>query len=168
MQRTATRTAWQTALQPLQPGERLRLLAELATPAGRLTEMAYAPGRCEQRHSHRKASLIYVVGGDRWATHSRGGDTARAGTGRYPPAGEMHEVYFPSGSTCLQLELESSIIDLAAEQGRPLERPGEIHDVRTAPLGAWLHNELFTSDDLSQLDVEGVALQLLLSGEPGE
>jgi AraC family transcriptional regulator len=166
MQRSATRTAWQPALQPLQPGERLRLLAEIATPAGSLAEMAYAPGWCEGRHSHRNASFIYIVAGDHWATHSRGGDTARAGTVRYLPAGEPHEVYFPLGSTCLQLELESSIIDLAAEQGRPLKCPGEIHDARAGPLGARLHHEFFTSDDLSQLEVEGVALQLLLAGEP--
>jgi len=166
MQRTATGTAWQPALQPLQPGERLRLLGALATPAGSLAEMAYAPGWCEGRHCHRKASFIYIVGGDHWATHSRGGDTARAGTVRYLPAGEPHEVYFPRGSTCLQLELESSVIDLAAEQGRPLECPGEIHDPRVGRLGVRLHHELFTSDDLSQLDVEGVALQLLLAGEP--
>ena len=166
MQRTATRTASQPTLQPLQPGERLRLLAELATPAGSLAGMAYAPGSCEGRHSHPNASFIYIVGGDHWATHSRGGDIARAGTVRYLPAGEPHEVYFPLGSTCLQLELESFIIDLAAEQGRPLEFPGEVHHACAGPLGARLHHELFMSDDLSQLDVEGVALQLLLAGQP--
>jgi AraC family transcriptional regulator len=166
MQRIATRNASQPALQPLQPGERLRLLAELATPAANLAVMAYAPGRCEGRHSHRKASFIYIIAGDHWATDSRGGDTAKAGTVRYLPAGEPHEVYFPLGSTSLQLELEPSIIDLAAEHGRPLECPGEIHDARAGLLGARLHHELFTSDDLSQLDVEGVALQLLLAGEP--
>jgi len=166
MQRIATRTAWQPALQPLHPGEGLRLLAELATPAGSLAELAYPPGRCEERHSHCKASFIYIVAGDHWATNSRGGNTARAGTVRYLPAGEPHEVYFPLGSTCLQLELESSIIELAAQQGRMLECPGEIHHARAGLLGARLHQELFTSDDLSQLDVEGVALQLLLAGEP--
>jgi len=165
MRRTATPTARQPALQPLQPGERLRLLAELATPAGSLAEMAYAPGWCEGRHSHHNASFIYVVSGDHWATHSRGGDIARAGTVRYLPAGEPHEVYFPLGSTCLQLELESSLIDLAVEQGRLLECPGEIHYAHAAPLCARLHHELLTSDDLSQLEVEGVALQLLLAGE---
>lgn len=118
MQRTATRTASQPTLQTLQPGERLRLLAKLATPAGSLAEMAYPPGWCEGRHSHSNGSFIYIVAGDHWATHSRGGGTARADTVRYLPAGEPHEVYFPLGSICLQLELESSIIDLAAEQGR--------------------------------------------------
>jgi AraC family transcriptional regulator len=153
-------------MQPFRPGERLRLLAELATPAGSLAEVAYAPGWCEGRHRHRNASFIYIVDGDHWATHSRGGDTARADTVRYLPAGEPHEVYFPLGSTCLQLELESSMIELAAEHGRPLECPGEIRAARAAPLGARLHQELFTRDDLSQLDVEGVALELLLTGEP--
>ena len=162
MQRTATRTASQPALQELRPGERLRLLGELTS----LAEMAYPPGWCEGRHRHRNASFIYIVAGDHWATHSRGGGTARADTVRYLPAGEPHEVYFPSGSTCLQLELEPSIIDLAAEKGRPLECPGEINDAHAVELGARLHRELFASDDLSQLEVEGVALQLLLVGEP--
>ena len=130
--------------------------------------MAYAPGRCEGRHAHRKASFIYILSGDHWATHSLGGETARAGTVRYLPAGEPHEVYFPHGCICLQLELEPGIIDLAAEQGHTLARPGELHDARAAALGARLHRELFTSDDLSHLDVEGVALQLLLSCEPSE
>ena len=166
MQRLATRTAPSSIRQLLQPGEPMRVLAELATPAGKIAEASYPPGCCEGRHSHSKASLIYIVDGDHWATHSRGGGTARVGTVRYLPAGEPHEVYFPSGSTCLQLELEPSIIDLAAEQGRPLEQPGEILDACAGPLGAHLHHELFTSDDLSQIDVEGVALQLLLAREP--
>lgn len=127
--------------------------------------MTYPPGWCEGRHRHRKASLIYIVGGDHWATHSRGGGTARAGTVRFLPVGEPHEVYFPLGSTCLQLELEFSTINLAAEQGRVLECPGEILDARAGPLGARLHHELFTSDDLSQIDVEAVALQLLVADE---
>ena len=97
MQRTIMRIAGQAALQPPRPGERLRLLAALATPAGKLAEMAYAPGWCEGRHSHRSASFIYIVAGDHWATHSRGGDVARAGTVRYLPAGEPHEVYFQIG-----------------------------------------------------------------------
>jgi len=166
MQRTATIGVRQPAQRTLQPGERLRLLADLATPVGTLAEVVYAPGACEERHSHDNASFIYVVDGDHWATHTRGGDTARAGTVRYLPPGEPHEVYFPFGSTCLQLELESSVLDIAADRGRPLAYPGEIHHARAAHLGARLHHELFTADDLSQLDVEGVALQLLLSGEP--
>lgn len=149
----------------LPPGERLRLLAKLATPAGSVAEMAYSPGWCEGRHRHRQASFIYVVSGDHWATHSRGGDTARAGTVRYLPPGEPHEVFFPSGSICLQLELASSVVSLAVERGPLLRRPGELDNPRAATLGARLHHELFTGDDLSPLDVESVALQLLLTGE---
>jgi hypothetical protein len=162
MPRAAALTTWQPALRP---GERLRLLAELETPAGTVAEMAYAPGWCEGRHRHREASLIYIVGGDHWATHSRGGDTARAGTVRYLPADEPHETYFPLGSTCLQLELQPATLELAARQAPALECPGELRDARAAALGARLHRELFTGDDLSQLDVEGVALQLLLTRE---
>ena len=165
MPRAAVLTTWQPALLP---GERLCLLAELETPAGTVAEMAYAPGWCEGRHRHREASLIYIVGGDHWATHSRGGDTARAGTVRYLPADEPHETYFPLGSTCLQLELQPATLELAAGQAPALECPGELRDARAAALGARLHRELFTGDDLSQLDVEGVALQLLLTRERPE
>jgi AraC family transcriptional regulator len=152
----------------LQPGERPRLLAELETLAGSLAEMAYARGWCEGRHSHRKASLIYIVVGDHWATHSLGGDTCRARTVRYLPAGEPHETYFPLGSTCLQIELPPSILRLAAEQGPALKLPGEVRDPRAAGLGARLHREMFTRDDLSHLAVEALTLQLLLCAERGE
>lgn len=147
----------------LRPGERLRVLARLSTPAGTLAEMAYAPGWCEGRHRHGNASLIYIASGDHWATHSLGGDVCKAGTVRYLPAGEPHATYFPLGSICLQLELEPALVGLAAEHGRPRERPGEIHDVRAAPLGARLHRELFNGDEFTRLDVEGVALELLLA-----
>lgn len=150
------------------PGERLRLLAGLETPAGTLQEIAYPPGWCEARHSHRNASLIYIVGGDHWATHSLGGDVCKAGTVRYLPVGEPHEAYFPLGSTCLQLELCPLILELAAEHGRLLERPGEVRDACAASLGARLHQELLSADDFSPLDIEGVGLQLLLACEPAE
>ena len=163
MQRFGTLAAWQAVVAP---GGRVRLLAGLESPAGTLREMAYPQGWCEERHRHRNASLIYTVAGDHWAAHSLGGDVCKAGTVRYLPAGEPHETYFPLGSTSVLLEVKPSILELAAEHGRLVERPGEVRDARAAALGARLHQELLTADQLSPLDVEDAALQLLLAREP--
>jgi len=152
---------------PLAPGEPLRHLGELATGAGLVEAMAYAPGRSEGRHSHPKATLIYIAAGDHWAGDSRGGDICRAHTVRFLPAGEPHETYFPLGSTCLQVELEPAILTLAAEAGRLPGSPGEVRDPSAASLGVRLLRELVSGDDLSGLEVEASALQLLACGAGG-
>jgi AraC family transcriptional regulator len=146
----------------------MRHLGEFATPAGTLEEMVYAPGLCEERHFHDKANLIYIVEGSHWAGHSRGGDTCNPGTVRFLPAGEPHETYFPFASWCLQIELSEPIIALACEHGRMTCAPGELPGASAGVLGARLHEEFLNPDEISHLDVEAVALQLLLhaSGAP--
>jgi AraC family transcriptional regulator len=150
----------------LRTGESTRLLGEVATPAGTIEEMVYAPGLCEGCHYHDKANFIYVVEGAHWAGHSRGGDTCHPGTVRFLPAGEPHETYFPFGSWCLQIELSESIVNLASEHGPMTCSPGELPGTRAGALGARLHEGFLIPDEASQLDVEAATLQLLL-GESG-
>ena len=140
----------------------MRRLGGLVTQAGTLEEMVYAPGLCEGRHFHDKANFIYVVAGAHWAGHSRGGDTCNPGTVRFLPAGEPHETYFPLGSWALQIELSESILHLASEHGRTTCAPGELPGAGAGMLGARLHAEFLNVDEISHLDVEAVALQLLL------
>ena len=117
----------------------LRLLSDLETSIGTIAEMTYPRGWCEGRHWHSCASLIYIVGGTHWATHGRGGDTCRADTVRYLPAGEPHETYFPVDSACLQVELSAAALKLAAEHGPTLESLGELCSAQSPLLGARLH-----------------------------
>jgi len=129
--------------------------------------MAYAPGRSEGRHFHSRASLIYIVAGDHWAGHSRGGGACRSRTVRFLPAGEPHETYFPLGSTCLQIELEPAIMALAAEEGPLPGSPGEVRNPSAPSLGVRLFRELVCGDDLSGLEVEASTLQLLACSAGG-
>ena len=145
----------------LRRGEPLRRIRELSTPAGLVEAVAYAPGRSEGRHYHSRPGLIYIIAGDHWAAHRLGGETCRAGTVRFLPAGEPHETYFPLGSTCLQIEPLPPIVELAAVDGRALDAPGEVRDPRAARLGARLFRELVSGDDLSMLGIEDATLQLL-------
>jgi AraC family transcriptional regulator len=80
---------------------------------------------------------------------------------RFLPAGEPHENYFPVGSRCLQIELRQPILELAAEHGRTIHSPGELSQPSAVALSARLYREFCRRDDLSLLDVEAVALQLL-------
>jgi len=142
-------------------GKSTRLLRQLTTPAATLEEMVYAPGLCEGRHCHSKANFIYTVEGAHWAANSRGGGTCNPGTVRFLPAGEPHETYFPHGAWALQIELSESTLRLAAEQGAITRAPGELH-AGAGALGARLHEEFLNRDEISHLDVEALALQLLL------
>jgi len=125
--------------------------------------MVYAPGLCVPRHSHDTANLIYIVAGPHWSGHSRGGDACAPRTVRYLPAGEPHENYFPVGCTCLSIELRPAILELAAVHGRTICSPGKLASPSAAALGARIRRELHQKDDVSQLEIEAVVLQLLLT-----
>jgi AraC family transcriptional regulator len=144
-------------------GEMQRVLGEFETPAVRVEEMVYAPGLCVPRHSHDTSNFIYIIAGAHWSGYSGGGDTCTPRTVRFLPAGEPHENYFPVGSRALQVELRQPILDLAAEHGRTICSPGEVPGRSAAALGERLYREFRQKDDVSQLGVEGVMLQLLLT-----
>jgi AraC family transcriptional regulator len=161
-QPAASATGGQQSL--LYPGETRRVLSELETPTAKVEEMAYAPGLCVARHSHEAAHLIYTIAGTHWSGFGRGGDTCAPRTVRFLPAGEPHENYFPVGCRCLHIEIGQPILELAAEHSRTICLPGEIARRSAVALGERLHSEFRRNDDLSQLDIEAVILQLLLTG----
>jgi AraC family transcriptional regulator len=149
----------------LRPGELRRVLGELETPAVKVEEIVYAPGLCVARHSHATSNLIYGIAGTHWSGFSRGGEICTPGTVRFLPAGELHENYFPIGSRCLQIELNQSILNLAALHGRTIDIPGEIARPSAVALAARLYREFRRKDEGSRLGIEGVILQLLLTDE---
>jgi AraC family transcriptional regulator len=135
----------------------------LATPAVRVEEGNYPAGLCIPRHSHETPHLIYVVSGPHWSGHSTGGDHCLPGTVRYLPAGEPHENYFPVACRSVELVLRRPILDLAREHGGALPAPGKLPSRNAGPLGARLHRELRRNDDAAALEIEAIALRLLLS-----
>jgi len=149
---------------PQYPGASRRVLGELETPSFRLEEVRYAPGLCIARHEHEIPELIYILEGLHWSGHSRGGDACAPWTVRFIPAGEPHENYFPEGAWCVGVELLGPIVGLAREEGAVLGTFGEVSSPCAPALGARLHDEFQRKDNVSALAVEGLLLELLLSG----
>jgi AraC family transcriptional regulator len=149
---------------PHYPGESRRVLGQLETSSLKVEEVEYAPGFCVGRHFHDTANFIYIVEGVHWSRHSGGGDRCVPRTVRFLPAGELHENYFPVGSRCLHVELSAPILDLAREHGASLRTSGELASPSASSLGARLHREFLQKDDMSALAIEGLSLELLLSG----
>lgn len=144
------------------PGEPKGVLGKLETPALTVEEEMYPPGLCIPRHTHTTSNFVYIVAGTHWSGHHRGGDICAAGTVRFLPAGEPHENYFPVRSRCIEIQLQQSLVELAAEHGRLVCSPGELAGPSANAFGARLYREFRRRDDVSLLDIEAVALQLLL------
>ena len=144
-------------------GEFRDVLDKLETPALKVEEELYRPGLCIPRHSHSTPNLIYIVAGTHWSGHSRGGDICAPGTVRFLPAGEPHENYFPVGCRSIEIALRRPILELAAEHGQTICSSGELTHPSASALGARLYREFRRRDDASQLDIEAVTLQLLLT-----
>jgi AraC family transcriptional regulator len=159
MQPSSSASGAQSSIRRLGAAE--RVLGIFETPAVKVEEGVYSPGLCLPRHSHDTANFIYTIAGTHWSGHSRGGDTCAPGTVRFLPAGEPHENYFPVGSRCLQIELRQPILELAAGHGHTISSPGELAQPSAVALSARLYREFCRRDDLSLLDIEAVALQLL-------
>jgi len=149
---------------PRYPGAPRRVLGRLESPSFKVEEVAYAPGLCIARHAHETAHLIYIVEGLHWSGHSRGGDACAPGTVRFIPAGEPHENYFPKGSRCLGVEVLRPFLELAVEEGFPMAASGELASPSAPAQGALLYREFRQTDDVSALAIEGLLLQLMLSG----
>ena len=149
---------------PEYPGRSRRILGKLETSSVRIEEIEYAPGLCIARHAHETPHFIYVIEGMHWSGHSRGGDACAPGTVRFLPAGEPHENYFPVGSKCLGVELFRPLLELAREDGTPLETSGELASPSAPVRGAQLHFEFHQKDDVWALAVEALLLELLLGG----
>jgi AraC family transcriptional regulator len=143
-------------------GEATSVLGKLETATLRVEEEVYAAGLCIPRHAHTTSNFVYIVAGTHWSGHRRGGDICAAGTVRFLPAGEPHENYFPVSSRCVEIQLQQSIVALAAEHGQPICSPGELAGPSAKVLGARLYHEFCCRDDVSLLDIESVTLQLLL------
>ena len=149
---------------PEYPGESRRVLGEMETSSFRVEDVTYAPGLCIGRHEHETPELIYILEGLHWSGHSRGGDECAPWTVRFIPAGEPHENYFPAATRCIGVELLGPIVGLAREEGAVLGTFGEVSSPAAPALGARLQDEFQRKDDVSGLAVEGLLLELLLSG----
>jgi AraC family transcriptional regulator len=146
------------------PQQSRHILGELETSFVKVEEVRYAPGLCLARHAHGTPYFIYIVDGQHWSGHGRGGDACAPGTVRFLPAGELHENYFPVGSHCLHVEPLLPIVALAREDGALLGASGELASRSAPALGARLHHEFSQKDDVSALAVEELLMELLLSG----
>lgn len=72
-----------------------------------VTHSAYRSAEAIERHTHARASLVFVVRGEFSETTDRGAHTCGPSTLLYRPAGEPHRNMFGSaGGECLCLELE--------------------------------------------------------------
>ncbi len=140
-----------------------RVLGKLETASLEVEEAVYPPGLCMPRHCHKTSNFVYIIAGAHWAGDGQGGETCAPGTVRFLPAGEPHEGYFPHGAQCVHVDVNQSMTELAAEHGRTIRQAGELATPGAVALASRLRRELHRKDDFSRMEVEALALQLLLA-----
>jgi AraC family transcriptional regulator len=141
-----------------------RVLARLETRFAKLEEVEYLAGACLPRHSQSFPFFACTVKGIHWSSNNYAGHVCHPGTVRFLPAGEPHENYFPTPSHCLLLKLEQPALDCARRYGSLPQNPGQLVSSSAGRFCRLLHSELHKKDGFSSLAVEGLVLDLLLTG----
>jgi AraC family transcriptional regulator len=140
-----------------------RVLARLETPFARVEEVEYAAGTCLTRHSQAFPFLACTVKGVHWSSNNHGGHICHPGTVRFLPAEEPHENYFPQTSRCLLLKLQQPALDDASQYAELPRNPGQLDGALAARFCRLLHSELRKNDTFSELTIDGLAFELLVT-----
>lgn len=125
-------------------------------------EIAARPAhRGVPRHTHEHAHFCLVVSGTfETTTHNHSGNCG-AGTVLFHPSATTHEDGYlsPSGA-CLMVSLAPAVIERFGAPRLP-ERSVALHDAAIGFPGSRMRRELHASNRLSELAVEGLALEMV-------
>lgn len=128
-----------------------------------LTETAYAPDATLRRHSHERASIVYVLRGtfsEQYRNRVRAG---RPGLAILRPEEEPHADRFDhQGGRCLNVEIDGSWLVAGSEREPLLQSSSDIGGEPAATIGRRLQQELMLRDTASPLAVESLVLATLV------
>lgn len=115
-------------------------------------------------HEHHNLSFCFVMKGNYHETTPRGSFQCRLGDVVIKPANLRHQNTFGEvGALCLLLEISEDLLEHSADLFEP-ELEGPIRDHELARIGLELHQELQSTDPLSPVMLEAIALRSVVSG----
>jgi AraC family transcriptional regulator len=115
-------------------------------------------------HEHHNLSFCFVMKGNYHETTPRGSFVCRFGDVVIKPAHLRHQNRFGEfGAVCLLLEISEELLEQSTDLFEP-ELDGPIRDHQLARIGLELHQELHSTDPLSAVMLEAIALRSVVSG----
>ena len=130
-------------------------------PGFSISDNIYAEGLYLSRHYHKDAYLNYILGGEFAENYANTRAACGAGMLRFLPPEELHENDYTTGTRCLIVKIDSSVLSRLGQHASVLSSPGEVQGIASTWLANRLHREFIAEDDIAPLAMEGVLLEIL-------
>ena len=127
----------------------------------RLTEVKYSPDFSLPSHSHELAKFCFVLSGSYTETFGRKHQARRPLALAFQPPDTTHSEDHEGPGHHFLIEVENNWLDHARQCSAELKSPVELQGGAPVWLAAKLYNEFRDMDGISQLAIEGLALELL-------
>jgi AraC family transcriptional regulator len=121
-----------------------------------LTETAYPLGHDIPRHAHDHAYFCFVLRGSFTESDGRRSYLRRRATLIFHPRGESHSDHFQTEAHCFNVQLDARRYDRPAR----LNQPASFRGGPLALLATKLYREFRAPDEVSELAIEGLALEM--------
>jgi AraC family transcriptional regulator len=127
-----------------------------------LTETAYASDLRLPEHSHQEPYFCFVLAGSFTEISGKQARYCCPRSVLFHPSGEAHSDHFHTGARCFNLQYGACGADDPSRwQARIANRPVNSLGGRLAQLAARLYREFCMPDEVSQIMIEGLALQMM-------
>ena len=132
-----------------------------------VSENLYPPFLRQTRHTHRLASLSFVLAGSYLERCGRQALTRRPATLVLHPPQECHAVDYHDEVRILSVQIDSTRLAYIREHTPALDLPLSCRTERITRLGRQIYQEFRRGDATSALSIEGLVLELIAEGSRG-
>lgn len=127
----------------------------------KLTETAYHAGLRISTHSHDFAYFCFVLRGNFNERYERRTRSCNSFSLIFHPPQETHSDEFHRATKCFNLQLSDSFIERVAQCSTLTGTPTDFDNGVSRPIAAKIYKEFYSTDELSELIVEGLMFELL-------
>ena len=138
-----------------------RWLKTRTTEHLRITDILYAPGFIQPRHTHPFASFSFVSSGSYRETFGRKIHARQSATAIFHPPEESHAVRYDSKVRIVSVHFSFEKLASIRAHANILDTPSSCRTETMSWLGARLARELRREDTAALLAIEGLALEML-------
>ena len=126
-----------------------------------LLEVAYPPGLCQPRHTHKYASFSFVIAGSYLEKLNRQSFARQSSTIVFHPPEESHAVEFETDVRILSVEFDFRRLAAIRQHSTVLEESASLQTENINLLGRRICQEFQRADAFSALAIEGLILEIL-------
>jgi len=148
-------------MKQLSPPLRPQLIRHHETSEMNFCEVLYPPNLRQARHTHKFASISYVLNGSYAESLERRTHRRQSSTVVFHPPAEAHAVEFENNVRIFSVEFSFEKLSYISRQSVIFEASANCRSEKTNWLGERIYREFQRMDSFSMLAIEGLILELL-------